>query len=179
MASHIYTYSPTIIQGLLQTPRFAESLRRHRVDQQSLEQFLELLRIRQAVFFDAEQPRGIFIVDESALRRLVGGRDVMREQLQRLKDVAGFERFELKVMPFAAGAHPSLSGPMVILEFQDDDPEALFLEDPRGATFIREDAALIAQYKAKFEYLNEIAWSEQRSIEFIDQLIDEYSAAAA
>lgn len=70
------------------------------------------------------------MLDESALRRLVGGRDVMREQLQRLLEVADLPNVLLQVIPFSTGAQPgTLAGPFVILQFPEpEDLDVVYVE---------------------------------------------------
>ncbi|MEH0545379.1 DUF5753 domain-containing protein [Streptomyces sp. NPDC054884] len=67
---------------------------------------------------------GLFgFIDESALRRVVGGPDVMREQLEHLKALSAESHITVQVLPYTAGAHPGLSGQFSILRFADS-PEA-------------------------------------------------------
>ena len=61
------------------------------------------------------------MVDEGALRRPVGSRQVVREQLQYLIEVADHPAVTLRIMPFSAGAHPAMGGPFTILRFAEPD----------------------------------------------------------
>jgi hypothetical protein len=100
----------------------------------------------------------VFVLDEAALHRWVGGRDVMRHQLQRLKNEATRGNVTIDVVPFSAGAHPGMKGPFAILEFADDrDGDVLFLENPRGDTISRDEQEEIKPYREAFGQLQELA----------------------
>jgi Domain of unknown function (DUF5753)/Helix-turn-helix domain len=61
------------------------------------------------------------LLDEAVIRRVVGGRDVMAEQLRHLLTLAELPNVTLRVIPFAAGAYDLMTGPVVILSFDDDE----------------------------------------------------------
>src|SRR3954453_8976260 len=78
------------------------------------------------------------VLGEGALRAVVGGAEAMRAQLRHLLDCAALPTVELRVVPFAAGAHPGFAGRFTILRFRDDGDLAhvitragdIYLEDP-------------------------------------------------
>jgi hypothetical protein len=74
---------------------------------------------RQTVLTRASAPQFFAVVDEGALRRLVGGPGVMHRQLHHLLGVAEQLHVTLRVVPLAAGAHAGLPGPFMILEFEE------------------------------------------------------------
>lgn len=69
------------------------------------------------------------VLDEAAIRRVVGGPEVMREQLLRLTEDTDKRNVILQVLPFGAGAHPAMVGSFVVLDFPDPaDPELVYVE---------------------------------------------------
>jgi len=62
----------------------------------------------------AEPPRVSVLIDEGALRRVVGGRDTMRKQLAHLSELAKRPSVDLGIVPFEFGAHPGLAGPFEV-----------------------------------------------------------------
>jgi hypothetical protein len=70
----------------------------------------------------AEPPRVSVLIDEGALRRVVGGRETMRKQLAHLSELAKRPTVDLGIVPFAFGAHPGLAGPFEVhRDAQGDD----------------------------------------------------------
>jgi hypothetical protein len=64
-------------------------------------------------------------LDEAVLRRYVGGRHLMRHQLERLKDAMAQEHFRIQILPFTHGAHPGMTGNFILLEFADPNLDDL------------------------------------------------------
>jgi transcriptional regulator with XRE-family HTH domain len=179
VAEEIVAYNPTLIPALLQGLPYARVLRGQSVKESgNLEQVIELLSKRQQVLDDTEACFN-FIVDEAALRRWVGGPGVMRDQLTRLRLLAQRENISLRVLPFKVGAHPSLSGPFVLVKLPAESSYVLFLEGAQGDTLSREDESLIAEYKATFSSLEDMTLSLAESVALIDELTREYAQAEA
>ncbi|MFE1943119.1 DUF5753 domain-containing protein [Streptomyces massasporeus] len=87
-----------------------------------------LLR-RQHRIHDRDLPLRLkIILDESALRRLVGSPDIMRNQLEHLNTLGTQPHITVQVLPHTAGAHPGLSGPFCILRFPGSPEAEMYLE---------------------------------------------------
>jgi transcriptional regulator with XRE-family HTH domain len=163
-ASALLMFQPLVIPGLLQDERYARAL--YRSSHQSatdkrIEELVELRMRRQEELFERpDPPEMVFVIDEAALHRWVGGRDVMRHQLKHLKDEALRDNVTIEVVPFTAGSHPGLFGPFVILEFADErDEDILFLENVRGdgGDIFRDEQTEIAPYRETFAQLRDLA----------------------
>jgi Domain of unknown function (DUF5753) len=77
------------------------------------------------------------VVDEAALRRPVGGEEVMREQLERLIDAARLPSVVLQVLPVGVGAHPAMAGAFSILRFADRElPDIVYVEHLTNAHYL-------------------------------------------
>ncbi|TSB19975.1 helix-turn-helix domain-containing protein [Streptomyces benahoarensis] len=132
-AAQILTYEH-VVPGLLQTTRYAEEINRATdpgLSEEALEQRVDVRMHRQKLLTEGGEPLEVrAVLDESALRRMVGDRDVMREQLHRLLEVADLPNVLLQVIPFSAGAHRgTLEGPFIILRFPDqEDPDVVYVE---------------------------------------------------
>jgi len=122
-----------------------------------------------------DPPLLFFIVDEAALRRLVGGRDVMRRQLRHLTEMAAKPNVTIEVVPFSVGAHPGLKGSFVIVEFPDPgDDDVLYLE-ARGDVIrggISEEEEVLA-YREEFEQLRQMSLGPEGSVAYLSKLADE------
>jgi hypothetical protein len=102
------------------------------------------------------------LLEEGVLRRVVGDAGLMRRQVRHLEDAATRSNVTIQVVPTAAGAHPGLEGPFVILEF-DGDPTIVHLETRRGSAFLDEDED-IAETTIALQHLQRIALSPDDSL---------------
>lgn len=143
-ASRIYHFEPALIPGLLQDEEYARAVLQALGGSASEERVRDLVELRmqrqEALFGKDNPPEMLFIMDEAALHRWIGGRDVMRHQLGRLREAAELDKVTIEVVPFTAGAHPGMKGPFVIMEFPDDAVEdVLFQEMFRGDMITRDE----------------------------------------
>jgi transcriptional regulator with XRE-family HTH domain len=122
------------IPGLLQTEDYARSLaqvNQHAAPGDEVERVVRARLQRQELFATDRAPRVWYVLDEGALRRVVGGVTVMAAQLGRLLDVAAVPGNYIQVVPLATGGGVGIGGPVTVFEFQDRDPIA-YTESNRG-----------------------------------------------
>jgi hypothetical protein len=111
-------------------------------------------------------------VDESVVRRIVGGRDAMAAQLRHLIDVAQLPNVTLQILPFDAGEHPFLGGPAALLEFRETTHlDVVYLEGLAG-DYYEEQPSEVARYREEFERLSGMALDPRRSVKLIESLLD-------
>ena len=150
LATSEFSYEPILLPGLLQTPQYAEALlvNHLRVPIVDTERVVKLRLERQARITEADHPlRFTAVIEESVLDRLVGGREVMREQLQHLLDLSERNNITLHVMPLAVAVHDGLEGEFILLEFA----EALsigYVEFPDGTVYVQDQDQVAAYTKA-------------------------------
>jgi transcriptional regulator with XRE-family HTH domain len=181
-ASVIRQYDPIRIPGLLQTEEYARGLFAGlgTADPSAADRGWDVRRHRQEAVFDRDSPpEMLYVIDEGALWRQVGGRQVMRHQLERLKDVATEPYITIQILPFTGGAHPGMTGNFIVLEFTDPNLDDLVHLENIDSITIRDDAELIAQYLDKFEQLQKLALPPEESIEFLDVQIRNISTTPA
>jgi transcriptional regulator with XRE-family HTH domain len=112
-ATKICSFEVAVIPGLLQTRQYAEALIRPAHDSATDDQiarFVDVRMTRQRRLDESEPVHLSTVIDEGALRRLVGGAEVMRAQLAHLRDMAGWPNVEIMILPAKAGAHASPNG---------------------------------------------------------------------
>jgi transcriptional regulator with XRE-family HTH domain len=136
----IRSYEAQFVPGLLQTEEYMRAvIRGAHLDESSegAERRIALRMARQVLLTQARAPRLWAVVDEGALRRPVGGRDVLRAQLERLIEAAELPNVTLQVLPFGAGAHPAMIGAFSILRFPEPDlPDVVYLEHLTNALYL-------------------------------------------
>ncbi|MFL1377717.1 MULTISPECIES: helix-turn-helix domain-containing protein [unclassified Nocardiopsis] len=135
-ASAIYNFQPQVVPGLLQAEDYVRALlscRRPYIGDEKLEQRTAARLGRQHVL-DREKPPVLFaVMDESALRRPIGGRTVLKKQLAHLIEQAERPLVNIAVIPTDITEHAGLDGSLVILDFPED-PSVLYLESGEHAT---------------------------------------------
>lgn len=149
--AEIYSFEIAVLPGLLQTREYAEALIRAAHDTATDEQitrFVEL-RIARQRRLDGEDPvRLSAIIDEGALRRLVGGPDVMRAQIDHLRKATALSNIEIMILPAKVGAHASLNGSFDAFRMRRPYPYTGCIATPAGALVVEGEKArkLVATY---------------------------------
>src|SRR6201996_7107237 len=142
-ASVIRTYQIQIIPGLLQTEGYARALIRQgsAATEEEIARRGELRASRQEILRRPDAPQLWVVVDEGALRRPVGSREIVREQLAYLAEVAEHPAVTLQILPFSAGAHSAMGGPFTILRFAEPDlADVVYIEQLTSALYLDKPA---------------------------------------
>jgi transcriptional regulator with XRE-family HTH domain len=167
-------FETLLVPGLLQTEEYARAIFKEFETLTHLETLVEIRMRRQDLLDRADPPLLFFILDEAVVRRQIGGKAVMRRQLQRLVEAADRPNVTIEVVPFSAGAHPGLQGPFVIVEFPDpEDDDVLFLESARGDVISRDLPEEVTAHREAFEVLRKLSLGPDRSLTYLDKLADE------
>lgn len=169
-ASQIRTWDPQLIHGLLQTEDYAREVitaGRLLPDQNQVERRIDARKARQKLLDRQDAPRLHLIFDESVLRRPIGGRDVMRAQLEALAEFAARPRIVLQVLPYHTGAHAGLDGRFTILSFPNPaDPDIAYVEGTMGDVYL-ESAEAIATHGDRFDRVAEVSLPPEESAHLI------------
>ncbi|MEU2060167.1 helix-turn-helix transcriptional regulator [Streptomyces sp. NPDC013455] len=170
-ATSLNTYHPIVVPGHLQTRGYAEALLAPRgLDRERARRVVDLRMERRERMFDSgEGPVATLVLDEAAVRREIGGKDVLAEQLEQLLDLGARDRVRLRVLPFSAGAHYSTLGSFVLLGFPDDD-DLLYLEHAAGSMTGGEDMELLARYQECFQTIMDLALGDTESLDLIGRI---------
>jgi transcriptional regulator with XRE-family HTH domain len=164
-ADVIRQYSAQLVPGLLQTERYArEILRAVRGDKASknTERQLELRMRRQTVLTEQGSPEYVVVLDEPVVRRVVGDRQIMREQLQRLAEASALPNVTLHLLPFSVGAHAAMDGEFTIFSYEKnpdvvyEDPDVVYVENIMGGRYI-ESSSITKRYDEAFHRLLDLA----------------------
>ncbi len=174
-ASEIRIYEVNLIPGLLQTEDYARAvISAGMVDKPraDIERSVALRMERQQVARTI-MPKVWAVLDEAALRRQVGGPEVMRIQLEHLRELGNLRNVSLQVIPFGGGAHPAMGRPFVILSFGEDlDPDVVYLEDLTSALWV-ENVDEIDRYNVFFNHLRATALSFENSAALMTAVLKE------
>jgi len=138
-ASVIRTYEVQFAPGLLQTEDYARALIRlgSAASEDEIRRRTELRVSRQEVLRGPNPPQLWAVVDEGALRRPVGGREVVLGQLRHLVQMADHPAVTLQILPFHAGSHAAMGGPFTILRFAEPDlQDVVYIEQLTSALYL-------------------------------------------
>jgi len=179
-AAFIRQFQSSYIPGLLQTPEYAEVLTDNMVDAARVAPVVRLRMQRQRKLAErADPPRQYYVIDEGVIRRPVGiGKEptIMPNQLRHIADRAEHDDLvTVRVLPFSVGAHPGLSGPFTLLEFEGGMPDLLYIDVGRGPSTMISGDPVVAEYADDFERLLEEALPVRESIEFILTVAEDMS----
>jgi hypothetical protein len=182
-AASLRVYEPQVVPGLLQTRQYAEALISGALPESGttdIEKRVSVRLRRQERIRDAEHPLRMWaVIDEAALRRQVGGRHLMREQLEHLVELSQQPHVTVQVLPFEMGAHPGVNGQYAILEFPDtSDSSVVYIEGVTSDLYL-EKANDVQKYSVMYEHLRAQALNVEQTRQFIASIAKEYTEGDA
>ena len=172
-------YQSTIIPGLLQTADYARAIHEvvvPRLAPTRIDELVEVRMTRQRRLTEDPLLNVWAVIDEAALRRVVGGSLVMRAQLDWLVKMARRPNVTMQVISYAAGAHPAMDSTFRILEFGGSVPAVVYVEGLVGWIYV-DRLGDIHRYQEVFQSLCSISLSPQDSIRLIKKISAEYEDA--
>jgi hypothetical protein len=175
-AQLIRVYEVQFVPGLLQTEEYVRAViisGAPGMEQEEVERRVALRMGRQKVLTRENPPRYWVIMDEAALRRPMGGRDVHVAQIERLIDLVGEPNITLQVMPFRYGGHAADGGAFTIMRFPETDlPDVVYMEYLTGAIYIDKPDE-VERYAAVMERLSVAGTSPDRTREILTGMLKE------
>jgi transcriptional regulator with XRE-family HTH domain len=174
-ADTIRDFELSMIPGLLQTDDYARELIRGLMafDAAEIERRVELRMARQQILASAEAPHLWAILDEAAIRRVVGGQLIMKAQLLHLANSAEHGRTTIQVLPYSAGPHPGQAGPFIILGFAEPtEPEVVYMETVGGNLYVDKPEE-VRLFSTVFDQLRAVALSPSQSAAMLQALAGE------
>ena len=175
-ASSMSTYAAQVIPGLFQTREYARAVIRgihHSLASDDIERQVELRMERQSLLTADDPPKLWVVVDEAAVRRQVGGPEVMREQIENLIKIGSFPNVTLQILPFAKGEHAGLDGAFMIVGFPEQaDPNMVYIENTAAKDLYVEDTDVVREYDVLFDHLRASALSPTESVSFLRGLAE-------
>ena len=173
-AAEIRTWQPDLVHGLLQTEDYARAVIRagRRGDTAAeVDRRVEIRMTRQQILNRPDPPRVRVVLNEGAVRRVVGGPEVMRTQLRELAAERDRDTVMIQVLPFTAGEHPAMaSGPFDMLQFaQAADRGVVTLETMTGSLSLESETEL-RQYEKAFDFLQAAALGPRQTRDMLISL---------
>ncbi|MER5293284.1 helix-turn-helix transcriptional regulator [Streptomyces pharetrae] len=178
-AASLRVYDPQVVPGLLQTRSYAEALIQGALPEATpadIEKRVQVRLRRQERIAAEENPLRLWaVLDEAAVRREVGSKQVMIEQLEYLLEMSQLPHVTVQLIPFQMGAHPGVSGQYAILEFPDAaDSSVVYIEGVTSDLYL-EKAQDVQKYAVMYEHLRAQALNVDQTREFIADVVKDYA----
>ncbi|MFD9439288.1 Scr1 family TA system antitoxin-like transcriptional regulator [Streptomyces sp. NPDC060006] len=175
VARAIREYAVLLIPGLLQAKGYAEEIfRAHNptAPDKAIEALVAARLERARLLDDPTKPLLWAVLDEAALRRVVGSGAVMAEALLHVVELARQRRIIVQVLPFHAGAHAAMHGPLKLMEFEDA-PSLSFVEGPDTGKLM-DDPATVRRHTLLFSLLQAAALPPKESLALLRSVAQDY-----
>lgn len=173
-AASISLYDTDLVPGLLQVEAYARAMFESSdppLEPAAIEQRIEARIRRQALLTQDDGPLLHCIVDEGALRRLIGGAAVMRAQLARINEAARLPKVTIQVVPLEIGAHLGLGSNFAVLNFSKPEVnDVVYVEGAVGNIYL-EGAADLERYRRIFSRLKSIALDPEGSAALVTRIM--------
>ncbi|MBZ4322385.1 helix-turn-helix domain-containing protein [Streptomyces huiliensis] len=174
-AVELGSYNNSVIDGLLQTEAYARAVfanRRPPFGQDEIEWRVAARMARQEIVTaSARRPFFSFVLCEATLRRSVGGRMAMRQQLERLLEIGQWRNVELQVLPLHSEVNSGLEGPFRLLKLTDSTMVGLY--EVQLASRVVTDAKELQVLDLRYGVVRAQALGPQESLAFVEKVLGE------
>jgi hypothetical protein len=175
-ASTLRQYQCEVLPGLMQTRAYARELHTTgaHMSAEDIDRAVRVRLERQEMLSRPDSPDAWFIVHEGAVRNVIGDREIMREQLERILETTELPSVTLQVLTFDSGTYP-VTGSFTMLGFPaPEDPDLVYRDGITDAVYL-EGEHHVREYTRAFDGLRAAALSPQRSAQLIKSVVKEHS----
>lgn len=173
-AVELHVYANQAVPGLLQTEEYARAvfgMMRPPLDEEVIDQRVAARLARQAIFERKPSPLLSFVIDESALRRPIGGRAVLRGQLEHIRLMGELRFVEIQVMPLDRDENAGMAGPFTLLETEKG--RRIAYVEVQSASQVLSDRAPVRALEAKYGTLRAQALPPRASLDYVEKVLGE------
>ncbi|MFB7930628.1 Scr1 family TA system antitoxin-like transcriptional regulator [Streptomyces sp. NPDC056039] len=174
-ATQICEFAPTLVPGLLQTAGYARAVTvaaNPFVTDDYIEEKVTARLERAQILSDTTRPEYWVILHENVLRMPVGGREAMAAQLDHMAGLMRERQVMVTVLPYSAGAHPSMGGMLTLMQF-DDAPPVAYTETSFAGTLV-DDPSVVKNAQRAYDLLRVAALSPEASLALIESAAEDY-----
>ncbi|WAL72490.1 helix-turn-helix transcriptional regulator [Kitasatospora sp. YST-16] len=178
-ARTILEYAPLVVPGLLQTQAYAKATilaANPLLGEEKLEEHLMGRLERQALIVAPTRLLFWVVLDEAVLRRVVGSRKIMAEQLRYIAELIAQRQVIVQVVEFDAGAHALLGGMISLMAF-DDAPPLAYMESVNVGHLV-DETALVEKCRLAYDFVRAAALSQEESLVRIMKAVEEHEDAS-
>lgn len=171
-AVELHVYDTHVVNGLLQTEEYARAIftmRRPLLDEETVEQRVTARLARQEIFSRLPLPTLSFVIEESVLRRPLGGQGVMRGQLEQLLLHGQRRNVEIQVMPNGREEHAGVAGPFTLIETKEGRRIA-YVEVHKDSRLYTE-RKVVREFEEQYGILRAQALTPRESLILVEKLL--------
>ncbi|MEE1810372.1 helix-turn-helix domain-containing protein [Streptomyces sp. BE133] len=173
-AVELHVYDTHVVNGLLQTEEYARAvftMRRPLLDEETVEQRVTARLARHKISERRPLPTISFVIEESVLRRPLGGTSIMRGQLEQLLLYGQQRNVEIQVMPNAREDHAGVSGPFTLIETKEGRRIA-YVEAHKDSRLYTE-RRVVREFEEQYGLLRAQALTPRESLNLVEKLLGE------
>jgi transcriptional regulator with XRE-family HTH domain len=172
----ISAFQSSVVHGLLHTADYARAGHEGampRWDPNRIELQIEAKLTRQRILTRDDPPRFDVVLDEAALHRMVGGRQVMAGQLTKILEMVALPNVVVQVLPYEVGFHPAVESNFTILALPNPAPDVVFVEGLIGSNYLDRPDDL-KKYREIFDRLQSIALNSKDTADLVASFVRSY-----
>lgn len=157
-ATAVHQFQLEVVPGLLQTEDYARALLAAFKAGDELEAAVAVRMQRQRRFFEDDAPALTVVLAELALMQVIGGDDVMAQQIAHLLAMAAKPEVSIAILPLSAGSHVGLEGSFTLVDLDADaDADTVVYDEKREDRLMSRDNELVQEYWTRFDTLQKMA----------------------
>ncbi|MEU6482533.1 helix-turn-helix transcriptional regulator [Streptomyces sp. NPDC046887] len=171
-AAAVYQYEPQLIPGLLQTEAYARAVYHQAtpsIGEEETEEYITTRLARHQLFTRKPLPTISFVLEESALKKRLGGAAVLKENLLHILEVGKLRNVEIQVMAEDTEYHAGLNGSFVLLETGKDHSHLVYVEGQDSRYFLTEQPQT-SNVAARYSILRAQAYTPNESLRLIEEM---------
>ncbi|OIJ89537.1 helix-turn-helix domain-containing protein [Streptomyces colonosanans] len=172
VALHVFAVQG--VPGLLQTEDYARAvftMWRPALDEETIKQRVAARLARQKIFMQKPMPTISFVMEEAVLRKRLGGRAVMRGQLEQVLLVGHRRNAEIQVMPDDREEHAALFGRFTLIETSQG--RRIAYVDAYMSSRLYTDRQTVREMEERYGVLRAQALTPRESLAFVEKLLGE------
>ncbi|MER5482543.1 helix-turn-helix transcriptional regulator [Streptomyces sp. NPDC002812] len=173
-AESVAAWQPSLIFGLFQTEKYTRELllSAKAVDETTTE-FIDAnveLRMERKAIITRDEPRGLWVImAEDTLRSTIGSRDVMDEQFEEIKRLAGLDHITVQILPATSTGYRA-SQNFILLDMGEPLGRIVQADQPGGQASITDKKPEVGKYSRRFDALRASALAPHETPHFIDNV---------
>ncbi|WP_344259830.1 helix-turn-helix transcriptional regulator [Streptomyces sodiiphilus] len=170
----LHVYEMYAVPGLLQTEDYARavfSVRRPLLDHDRIEQGLNARLARQEIYARTPAPLVSFVLEECVLQRPLGGRDVLRHQLEQVLLIGHKRNVEIQIMPISREDHGALGGPFTLIDTSEG--RRIAYAEVQGDSRLYSEQSKVRELEARYGILRAQALTPSESLSYVEKLLGE------
>jgi hypothetical protein len=166
----MHIFENMVITGLFQTPEYAYEVLKVGRSHEEAEQLVATRMERQAILKRKSPPYIVAIFDEYAIRRPLGGREVMKGQIEHLINLAQLHNVTVQIVPSSRGGYAGLPGAFMTLDFESE-PDVVHVEGYLGAQLI-DHVDAVRHYRVQFDLIRGAAMCADESLDLLRTILE-------